>query len=169
MNRFPDTGVSTGTGRSKTTARRVARRRDETGTALVELALVVPLVILIMGVAFNGWNGMQASIRLTSAARAGAIVAANDLSTSPAHPQPTSVHQAQVDATAAINNEEGASGVYQDDDSGANNYVNIGTSEESADGATINVVTITISHGSGSFVPFVGSFPVTTHATARYS
>lgn len=169
MNRFRDPGVlRAGTGHTDRTPRLVVRRHDETGTALVELALVVPLVILLMGAAFNGWNGMQASIRLTSAARAGAIVAASDLSTTPSH-APTSIHQAQVDATSAINNEEAAS-IYQSDDSGANNYVNIGTSVESiADGATIDVVTITISHSSASFVPFVGSFPVTTHATARYS
>jgi hypothetical protein len=34
---------------------------------------------------------------------------------------------------------------------------------------TINVVTITISRASANFVPFVGNFPVTAHATARYS
>jgi Flp pilus assembly protein TadG len=147
---------------------RGGKRHDESGTALVELALVIPLVILLLGAAFNGWNGMQESIRLTSAARAGAIVAANDLT-------PTSTRaaltedQAWTDATTAINAEEGTN-VYQRGDSGANNYVSIAlTPNETISGqVTINVVTITISHASVSFVPFVGSFPVTTHATARY-
>ncbi len=141
------------------------RRHDESGTALVELALVIPLVILLLGAAFNGWNGMQESIRLTSAARAGAIVAASDLTSNP-----LATGQAAIDATTAINAEEGTPGLYQSTSSGANNYVSIATQTDTISAhITINVVTVTISHASVSFVPFVGSFPVTTHATARYS
>jgi Flp pilus assembly protein TadG len=147
---------------------RGGRCHDETGTALVELALVIPLVILLLGIAFNGWNAMQESIRLTSAARAGAIVAANDLTTTSSHPAMTQ-KQAQDDATTAINAEEAAI-VYQDDDAGANNYVGITTASDTISTTiTIQTVTITIAHSSVSFVPFVGSFPVTTHATARYA
>lgn len=144
------------------------RRHDETGTAIVELALVLPLVVLLLGAAFNGWNGMQQTIRLTSAARAGAIVAASDLTPTSARAAMTE-DQAWTAATTAINAEEGTN-VYQRGDSGANNYVSIAlTPNETISGqVTINVVTITISHASVSFVPFVGSFPVTTHATARY-
>jgi len=151
-------------------ASRGGRCHDETGTALVELALVIPLVILLLGIAFNGWNGMQESIRLTSAARAGAIVAANDLTSTSSHPAMTQ-DQALADATTAINAEEGDTNVYQSTDSGANNYVSIIlTPNETISGqVAISVVTITISHASVSFVPFVGSFPVTTHATARYA
>ena len=137
-----------------------SRRHDETGTALVELALVIPLVVLLLGAAFNGWNGMQETIRLTSAARAGAILAASDLTSNPG--------QALADATTAINAEEGVTNVYQSGDSGANNYVSMATQTDTISALTIKVVTVTISHASVSFVPFVGSFPVTTHATARY-
>jgi Flp pilus assembly protein TadG len=147
------------------------RHRDETGTALVELALVVPLVILLMGIAFNGWNAMQSSIRLTSAARAGAIVAANDLTSSSTH-APLTASAALTDATNAINNEEGSTNpaVYQSANSSANNYVSLSQSTQTVSGGiSVSVVTITVSHSSLSFVPFVGSFPVTTHATARYS
>jgi Flp pilus assembly protein TadG len=145
------------------------RRHDESGTALVELALVIPLVILLLGAAFNGWNGMQESIRLTSAARAGAILAASDLTSNAGHPA-TTQSQALADATTAINAEEGTPGLYQSTNSGANNYVSIATQTDTISARiTINVVTVTISHASVSFVPFVGSFPVTTHATARYS
>ena len=147
------------------------RHRDETGTALVELALVVPIVILLMGVAFNGWNAMQSSIRLTSAARAGAIVAANDLTNSSTHPA-LSTSVALADATNAINSEEGSTNpaLYQSADSSANNYVSLSQSTQTISGwISVSVVTISISHSSLSFVPFVGSFPVTTHATARYS
>ena len=82
--RLDDDVSHTGSVRSLIPRRR-SRQRDESGTALVELALVLPLVILLLGVAFNGWNGMQATIRLTSAARAGAIVAAADLTSNINH------------------------------------------------------------------------------------
>jgi Flp pilus assembly protein TadG len=145
------------------------RRRDEAGTALVELALVLPLVILLLGVAFNGWSGMQEAVRLTSAARAGAIVAASDLTSNPNH-APTSTNQALIDATTAVNKEEGATNLYQSVDAAANNYVAMSeTTDNISSGVAINVVTITISQSSVSLVPFVGSLPVTTHATARYS
>jgi Flp pilus assembly protein TadG len=143
-------------------------RHDETGTALVELALVLPLVILLLGVAFNGWNGMQEAIRLTSAARAGAIVAASDLTSNASHAA-TTTGQALADATTAINQEEGVA-VYQSVDSAAGNYVRMSEATQSvSSGVTISVVTVTVSHSSVSLVPFVGSLPVTTHATARYA
>jgi len=144
-------------------------RRDEGGQALIELVVVLPLVALLLGVAFNGWSGMQLAVRLTSAARAGAIQAANELGRST--PTPTVL----ADATNAVNAEEGVSNVYQSSDSAANDYVSMSTKSETvatgAGGATItmNVVTITISQRSGSLVPFVGTFPVTVHASARYS
>jgi Flp pilus assembly protein TadG len=154
---------------SRTTKGRRRLRHDESGTALVELALVLPLVILLLGAAFNGWNGMQSTIRLTSAARAGAIVAANDLTSNSTHPA-TTTNQALVDATNSINQEEGTTNLYQSTDASANNYVSMSESTQNiATGVTMSVVTVTISHASVSFVPFVGSFPVTTHATARYS
>ena len=125
--------------------------------------------MLLLGAAFNGWNGMQESIRLTSAARAGAILAASDLTSNTGHPA-TTQNQALADATTAINAEEGVTNVYQSASSGANNYVSIATHTDTISArVTISVVTVTISHASVSFVPFVGSFPVTTHATARYS
>jgi len=131
---------------------------------------VLPLVILLLGVAFNGWNGMQATIRLTSAARAGAIVAAADLTSNINH-APTSTPQALADATTAINDEEGVTGVFQSTDPSANDYVSISTPSPDVISSTVSmsVVTITISQTSVSFVPFVGSLPVTTHATARYA
>jgi hypothetical protein len=117
------------------------------------------------GVAFNGWNGMQLDIGLTSAARAGAIQAANDLAS-----DPTQTQAAQTDATTAINAEEGDTNVYQDTDQTANNYVGMSeTTETVASGVTINVVTITISQVTEPLVPVVASFHVSVDASARYS
>ena len=85
-------------------------------------------------------------------------------------PPVCSTQQAVDDATEAVNAEEGTT-IYQDVDSGANNYVSLSTAPNItiSAGVTISDVTITIKHSSNSFVPFVGSIPVTTHATARYS
>jgi Flp pilus assembly protein TadG len=143
-------------------------RRDESGQSLVEFALVLPLVILIVAVAFNGWDGMQTSIRLTSAARAGAIVAASDLAAG--DPQAT----VTTDTLNAINAEEGVTGVYQASSKSAPNYVDIETPPQQtlSSGATsvvVNVVTVTISPAAVTLVPYVGHISVTTHATARYS
>jgi Flp pilus assembly protein TadG len=145
------------------------RCRDESGQALVEFALVLPLVILIVAVAFNGWDGMQKTIRLTSAARAGAIVAASDLAAG------DSQQTAWNDAVTAINAEEGDTSVavYQNTNSSQPNYVNIATPQQTlSSGATtviVKVVTITVSPSSVTLVPYVGHISVTTHATARYS
>jgi Flp pilus assembly protein TadG len=145
--------------------------RDEGGQALVEFALVLPLLVLVVGVAFNGWNAMQVSIRLTSAARAGAIAAANALST-----QETTT-QAQDAATAAINQEEGGGSTFQDNpgQSSQPNYVNIVNNPSAplincgCSSGTIGTVTITITPSSITLIPFVQQISVATHATARYS
>ena len=127
-------------------------------------ALVLPLVLLLMGAAFNGWSATQLSVRLTSAARAGAIEAAHDLSIDPALTQ-----TALTDATTAINGEEGVTGVYQDTNAGADNYVSMSESTQVASGVTINVVTITITASSGPLIPFVRDLSVSAHAAASYS
>jgi len=147
--------------------------RDESGQALVEFALVLPLLVLLVGIAFNGWDAMQVSIRLTSAARAGAIAAANALAD-----QETTT-QAQDAATNAINQEEGGGSTFQDlpGESSQPNYVNIavnpGETLSSGGGigssGTIGTVTITITPSSITLIPFVQQISVATHATARYS
>lgn len=143
-------------------------RRDESGQALVEFALVLPLLILLMSVAFNGWNGIQLDLGLTSAARAGAITAANDLSQGQGA-------NALTDATSAINAEEGVTGVYQSTMAGAPNYVSISETPDTVTAIppespiTINVVTITISGASVSLVPVIGNIAVSAHATAEYT
>jgi hypothetical protein len=126
-----------------------------------------------VGVAFNGWDAMQVSIRLTSAARAGAIAAANALAD-----QETTT-QAQQAATIAINQEEGGGSTFQDSPGQASqpNYVNIAVNpgESLSNGGgigssgTIGTVTITITPSSITLIPFVQQISVATHATARYS
>jgi Flp pilus assembly protein TadG len=147
-------------------------RRDESGQALVEFALVLPLVILIVAVAFNGWDGMQKTIRLTSAARAGALVAGSDLAAG------DSQLTALTDAVTAINAEEGVTGIYQAAPTQSScvnltNCVALVPSQQTLSSGTttvvVRVVTISIYPSSVTLVPFVGHISVTTHATARYS
>jgi len=161
---------------------RRGQRRDEGGQALVEFALVLPLVILLVSVAFNGWNGIQLDLRLTGAARAGVLVAANQLSTDVANnngpPTPAQFQQALKAATDAINAEENTT-VYQTSDP-SHDYVSftpaggtmdtvtgIGGSGEST--ISFNVVTITISQAPVSLVPVIGNISVSAHASAEYS
>jgi len=140
-------------------------RRDESGQAVVEFALVLPVVVLLMGAAFTGWNGMQLSVRLTSAARAGAIQAAADLATNP-----NQVQTAWDAATTAVNNEEGTTGVYQDANPTGADYVRMTTATQAvAGGITVHVVTVTISDTAVTLVPVVGNLPVKATATARYA
>jgi Flp pilus assembly protein TadG len=150
--------------RIPTAGRRRGPGRDESGQALIEFVLVLPVVALIMGVAFNGWNAMQLDIRLTSAARAGAIQAVNDLANH------DSQQTAWNDATAAVNAEEGDTNVYQNTNSSAQNYVGLSTTTETtATGIVIHTVTVTISQTSATLVPFVRNLSVNAKATARYS
>ena len=146
---------------------RMPRRHDEAGQSAVEFALVLPVIILLVAIAFNGWSALQSSIRLTTAARAGAIAAANDLGP----PNNMSTATALADATTAINNEEGVSGVYQHTNAAADNYVSLSTSTDTlaGTGVTIKVVTVTITHRVTAWVPVVSLPQLSARATARYA
>lgn len=148
----------------RTAGHRRGPGRDESGQALIEFVLVLPVVALIMGVAFNGWNAMQLDIRLTSVARAGAIQAVNDLATG------DSQQTAWNDATTAVNAEEGDTTTYQNTNASAPNYVGMTTTAETtATGIVIHTVTVTISQTSATLVPLVRNLSVNAKATARYS
>jgi len=163
--------------RSRRRERRLAGH-DESGQSLVEMALVLPVVALIMAVAFNAWSGMQTDVRLTSAARAGVIVAANNLASDNTTTPSGAQQQAALNAaTAAINAEEGTTGVYQDGSSCTNDCVTmsppasdvITAATPTTPGLTIYVVTITITQTSGTLIPLVHDLTVTGTATARFS
>ncbi len=133
----------------------------ESGQALVELAILLPVVAVLLGVTFNGWDAMQQSIRLTTAARAAAIAAAHDMSAGKAS-------SAATDAVAAVNSEESSS-AYQSGNPAADDYVATSTGTETTSaGVTISVVRVTISHASVTLVPVVWALHVNTTATARY-
>jgi Flp pilus assembly protein TadG len=158
------------------------RARGESGQSLVEFALILPLVVLLMAIAFSGWDAMQQTIRLTSAARAGAIQAAHDLSTYITSNKLTCAAAASSagwagasgafqtawnDATTSVNNEESL-GVYQNTKSTNDDYVNMTSSTDNDLGVTIYVVTVTVSRQVGAWIPAVSNQKINATATARY-
>jgi len=149
---------------------RVRRCRDESGQSIVEAALVFPVLALMIGIGLTGWSAMQQSIRITSAARAGAIKAANDLAADLPTPTAPQLQTAHDDATAAVNQEEGLTNVYQDTNSAQNNYVNMteATDTLNGTGVTIDLVTVTVWHQVGQWIPIVSGLTAGAHATARY-
>jgi Flp pilus assembly protein TadG len=174
MNRRLDGEEIGGRRVSGTRMSRRSRRGDESGQALVEFALILPLVVLLIGVAFNGWNAMQLDIGLTSAARAGALQAANDLANNTfSDPSCTTV---ACDATNAINQEESTT-IYQYTNPSAANYVSVTTPPQitipdtppGAPTVTMNIVDVSISPAAVDLIPYVGDISVNVHASARYS
>jgi Flp pilus assembly protein TadG len=141
------------------------RAAGESGQAIIEFVLALPVLALLMGAAFNGWNSMEMSVGLTSAARAGAIQAANDLGANKTQ------QQAWNDATTAINAEEGQTTRYQNVNPSAGNYVNltINPSESTTGGTVMKTVKITITTTPVALIPFVHSLSITASATARYA
>ena len=84
---------------------RVQARR---GQALVEFSLVFPVFLVMLAVAFDGWNVLNSAVALTGAARAGAIVAREDVDAG------KSLAVAGLDATAAVNAAEGVPSTWKD-------------------------------------------------------
>ncbi len=134
------------------------------------MALILPVMMLILGAAYTGWDAMRQTIGLSSATRAGVIMAANDLQNSKSASD-------LLDATAAINAEEGVNGLFTySGEPGkppgyvcTNNCVSLTTSAPGISGvATFGLVTITITRSVGTDLPIVPGINVAAHATARY-
>jgi Flp pilus assembly protein TadG len=142
------------------------------GQALVELALALTVLLVLLGGTYTGWAAMHQSVQLTSAARAGAIVAANDLQGHPAMPS----CQVLTDATAAVNAEQGASSTYRPSGSGCSgtcgsDCVTLSTTTgplSASAGITEDLVTITVTGGIAAQIPVVPGIRVSGAATARY-
>jgi Flp pilus assembly protein TadG len=128
------------------------------GQALVEMALVLPVMALLLGVAYTASDAMHSTIGLTSAARAGAIVAANDLRNS------MSSTQALTDATSTVNAEENVN-IYQSGGGCTDNCVTL--AQPTGGSSSINLVQITITHSVTSALPLLSGIKVSTQAAAR--
>jgi Flp pilus assembly protein TadG len=86
-------------GRSRSCTR---RRREAGGQSLVEFAISLPVLILMLALAYVGWQAVHTVIALNGAARAGAVTAANDVR------HGVSQSQESTDVTGAVNGEQGS-------------------------------------------------------------
>jgi Flp pilus assembly protein TadG len=142
----------------------VSGRTASSGQALVEMALLLPLLAFVVGLAFTGSSFLSTVIGLNGAARAGVIAVVNDADASP----PISTYSAQVaDAVAAANNEQGCTAciVASNDLSSCgatSNCLWIDTSITSGSGKTIDVVHV--SYIVSSYVPLLASMRVEAKA-----
>lgn len=55
---------------------------------MLEFALILPLLLLVIGGGYTLWTGLNAGMAVTSAARAGALTAANELMLQRVQPRP---------------------------------------------------------------------------------
>jgi Flp pilus assembly protein TadG len=78
------------------------RRREAGGQSIVEFAISLPVLLLLLAVAYVGWQAVHTVIALNGAARAGAVTAANDVRKGIAQSQET------TDVTNAVNAEQGS-------------------------------------------------------------
>ncbi len=83
-------------------ARPRSRCRRARGQSLVEFAISLPVLLLLLALAYVGWQAVHTVIALDGAARAGAIAAANDIR------KGDSTIQEGTDVTSAVNAEEGS-------------------------------------------------------------
>ncbi|MGH7746747.1 MAG: TadE/TadG family type IV pilus assembly protein [Candidatus Dormibacteria bacterium] len=135
------------------------RHREAGGQSLVEFALSLPVLILLLAVAYVGWQAMHTVIALNGAARAGAVRAADDVR------QKVATAQETTDVTAAVNAEEG---------SGAFTTVTYGTTCTSSCVAlrhalagtrsSVSMEVVTVQSKIISGVPLLSNFVVTAQA-----
>jgi Flp pilus assembly protein TadG len=136
---------------------------------MVEFALVFPVFVLILGVAFAVSQFLTSVVGLNGAARAGAITAANDVNANANIV--ASIELADVVAT--VNAEEGCSGCYVAATTATDpttcpqvDCVWIIKSNGQRSGSTVIIDTVHIRHKVVPFVPIVSGISVQTQAGA---
>ena len=135
------------------------------GQSLVEFSLAFPLFMLLVAVCFTGSQAMSSVIGLSSAARAGAIAAANDVSANSNVPAATEL----ADAVAAVNYEEGCNACYvgvanQAACTGGQSCVWVVRATGSRSATPIEV--IHVSHPVVAVIPFLSGITVQAQAAA---
>ena len=168
------------------------RRRRARGQSLVEMAIVLPVMISMLALAYTGWDAIHRVIGITSAARAGALQAAADLpepnlaplrwvppsSPPPPIPVPASgnLHDETQPVANAVNAEENSPGLYKPSGNGwpACTTACVSLSAKSICTSTpatpctsaVPIITVTITRSVSADVPVFRSITVTAIAGA---
>ena len=128
---------------------------------MVEVAVIMPFFLFLLVGGFSLWEGLHGSVNLTSAARAGALVASNDLRANPA-----AIGLAATDATAAVNAEEQTNIYHPSGGACPNNCVTVTKINGALSGTTEVVVTVQTTVASA--LPGLPALNVQARATASY-
>jgi Flp pilus assembly protein TadG len=145
------------------TKKRGAHQGASAGQALVEMSLILPFVLLLVGIAWTASDAMHNAIGLTSAARAGAIWAASDLTVDGSA---SGITKARNDATTGVNAEEGVNIYVANTGACTNNCVTL--TQTSGATSSINEAQITVTHSVLTNLPLLSGINVSASATARY-
>jgi Flp pilus assembly protein TadG len=131
------------------------------GQALTEFALIAPLAFLLLAGAVTGGQLMVAAINLTQAARAGAVMAAQDYTAGTTTTQQTS------DAVTAANDEEGGLNTITCTPTGSvpASCVSVTNTSESSSSAP-EEVKVQIWQTVSPFIPLVSGISIGSSATA---
>lgn len=157
-----------------TTGRR-PRRQEAAGQSLVEMSIALPLMLLLVASAFTLWIGLDGSIGLTNAARAGSLTVATQLAANSVMPAagpgapytPAELSAVLPYATAAVNAEEGVTNLYHSAPcSSGQSCVSLSSANvPTGGGAYLPVVTVTVTEMVHPQVPVVNGFTVRAQAT----
>jgi Flp pilus assembly protein TadG len=125
----------------------------------VEFAISLPVMILLLALAYVGWQGVHTVIALNGAARAGAVTAANDVR------KGVSATQETTDVTSAVNAEQG-SGSFTSISYGAACSASCVALRHALAGtrSSVSMEVVTVQSKIVSGVPLLSNFVVTAQA-----
>ena len=146
-----------------------SRRRRQSGQALVEFAIVLPLFLFVLGGGFTMWQGLHGSVNLTSGVRAGVLVASSDLRNRPSTltpPTAADLATATADTVNAINAEEGVVNKYSAAATCTANCVTLALVKGSLTGT--DEVTVSVHSRVAPAIPGLPTLSVFATATASF-
>ena len=156
--------ILSGRQRKSPAALQVCRRRKRSGQALVEFALILPILLaLLMGIMEFGFL-MKNQLQISNATREGARAASLGKST-------TEIKTRVKNTSSPLVVQDGQITIYWSNDNGADNYpylvTNSGTQNGVASGKMIRVQTAWPHTSLTGFFPFLNNRIITIQVTMR--